>query len=76
MSEQAALFDLGPRLPTTRDIALLVREGGEAALTMATFGTAGERGLQLEGARGEVVVSGASLTPLRVAPVARVPERD
>ena len=50
--------------------------GGEAALTMATFGTAGERGLQLEGARGEVVVSGASLTPLRVAPVARAPERD
>jgi levanbiose-producing levanase len=50
--------------------------GGEAALTMATFGTAGERGLQLEGARGEVFVSGASLTPLRVAPVARAPERD
>ncbi|KAF2419657.1 glycoside hydrolase family 32 protein [Microbacterium sp. B35-30] len=48
---------------------------GEAALTMATFGTAGERGLLLEGARGEVVVSDASLTPLRVAPVARAPER-
>jgi levanbiose-producing levanase len=45
--------------------------GGEAALTMATFGTAGERGLRLESARGEVVVSDASLTPLRVAPIAR-----
>ena len=35
MSEQGALFDLGPRLPTTRDIALIVKEGGEAALTDA-----------------------------------------
>ncbi len=35
MFEQSALFDLGPRLPTTRDIALLVREGGEEALTEA-----------------------------------------
>ena len=35
MFEQSALFDLGPRLPTTRDIALLVRECGEEALTEA-----------------------------------------
>ncbi|MEV4687312.1 glycoside hydrolase family 32 protein [Microbacterium sp. LWH3-1.2] len=45
--------------------------GGRAALTMATFGTTGERGLQLEGAREEVAVADASLTPLRVAPVER-----
>jgi levanbiose-producing levanase len=45
--------------------------GGDAALTMATFGTEGGRGVLLEGARGEVVVSDASLTPLRVAPIAR-----
>jgi len=32
---QALLFDLGPRLPTVRDVALLVREGGEEALTEA-----------------------------------------
>ncbi|MBW9111712.1 glycoside hydrolase family 32 protein [Microbacterium ureisolvens] len=44
---------------------------GRAALTMATFGTTGARGLQLEGAREEVAVTGASLTPLRVAPVER-----
>ena len=35
MFEQNTLFDLGPRLPTTRDIALMVREGGEEALTEA-----------------------------------------
>lgn len=34
MSEQGALFDLGTR-PTARDIAMLVRDGGEAALTEA-----------------------------------------
>ncbi|MDR7188719.1 levanbiose-producing levanase [Microbacterium sp. BE35] len=45
--------------------------GGRAALTMAAFGTAGERGLRLEGAREQVAVTGASLTPLRVAPVER-----
>lgn len=33
--QQDTLFDLGPRLPTTRDIALLVKEGGEDALTEA-----------------------------------------
>ena len=35
MFEQETLFDLGPRLPTTRDIALIVKEGGEEALTEA-----------------------------------------
>ena len=45
--------------------------GGRAALTMATFGTTGERGLQLEAVREEVSISAASLTPLRVAPVER-----
>lgn len=35
MFEQSELFDLGPRLPTTRDVALLVKEGGEGALTEA-----------------------------------------
>jgi levanbiose-producing levanase len=48
---------------------------GRAALTMATFGTAGARGLQLEGAREAVAVTGASLTPLRVAPVERESSR-
>lgn len=45
---------------------------GAAALTMATFGTSGERGLRIEGERGTVSVSDASLTPLRVAPVERL----
>ncbi|MFE5407252.1 glycoside hydrolase family 32 protein [Microbacterium sp. NPDC056569] len=45
--------------------------GGRAALAMATFGTAGERGLQLEGVREEVAVGDAGLTPLRVAPIER-----
>lgn len=44
---------------------------GRVALTMATFGTAGARGLQLESARAAIAVTGASLTPLRVAPVER-----
>lgn len=35
MFEQTALFDLGPRLPTSRDIALRVKAGGEEALTEA-----------------------------------------
>lgn len=35
MRAQPALFDLGPSLPTTRDIARIVRDGGEAALTEA-----------------------------------------
>jgi DNA repair photolyase len=35
MREQFALFDLGPQLPTTREVALLVRDGGEEALTGA-----------------------------------------
>jgi DNA repair photolyase len=35
MFEQSTLFDLGPRLPTSRDIALRVRDGGEEALTEA-----------------------------------------
>lgn len=48
---------------------------GEAALTMATFGTSGERGLRLEGARSDVALTDASLTPLRVTPVARQSER-
>ena len=49
---------------------------GEAALTMATFGTSGERGVRLEGARGSVSVTDASLTPLRVAPIERVHGRE
>lgn len=35
MFEQNSLFELGPRLPTSRDIALMVKAGGEAALTEA-----------------------------------------
>ena len=35
MSESPFLFDLGRRLPTTRDIARLVKAGGVAALTEA-----------------------------------------
>jgi levanbiose-producing levanase len=44
---------------------------GAVALTMATFGSAGERGLRIEGADGAVRVTDATLTPLRVAPVER-----
>lgn len=35
MDESPLLFDLGPRLLTTRDVARLVKEGGAAALTEA-----------------------------------------
>jgi levanase len=44
---------------------------GEAALTMATFGSAGARSLRVEGANGTVAVTDAILTPLRVAPIGR-----
>jgi levanbiose-producing levanase len=44
---------------------------GEAALTMATYGTPGERGLSVEAPRGAVEISDASITPLRVAAVQR-----
>lgn len=49
--------------------------GGQAALTMATFGTSAERGLQIEGVRSDVALTDASLTPLRVTPVVRESER-
>ncbi|MFB7884601.1 glycoside hydrolase family 32 protein [Microbacterium sp. NPDC056057] len=49
--------------------------GGRAALTMATFGTSGARGLQIEGTREPVAVTSATLTPLRVAPVERESQR-
>jgi len=35
MCAQATLFEFGPQLPTTRDIAIRVKEGGEEALTEA-----------------------------------------
>ncbi len=35
MSTHPLLFDLGPRLPTTRDVAAAVKRGGAAALTEA-----------------------------------------
>ncbi len=35
MEESPLLFDLGRRLPTTRDVARMVKEGGVAALTEA-----------------------------------------
>lgn len=44
---------------------------GAAALTMATFGAPGERGLRIEAVDGGVDVSDASLTPLRIAAVER-----
>ncbi|MGN6219619.1 MAG: glycoside hydrolase family 32 protein [Microbacterium sp.] len=44
---------------------------GAAALTMATYGRPGARGVEFEAARQAVTVQGASLTPLQVAPVAR-----
>ena len=44
---------------------------GAVALTMATFGSVGDRGLRIEGANGAVTVTDASLTPLRIAPVER-----
>ena len=46
---------------------------GEAALTMAVFGASGERGARIEAVRGPIAVTDASVTPLRVAPVERVP---
>ena len=45
---------------------------GAAALTMATYGTAGERGLAVEAPRGAVQITDATLTPLRVAAVERL----
>jgi levanbiose-producing levanase len=45
---------------------------GEAALTMATYGTAGERGLVVEAPRGAVEITDATITPRRVAPVERL----
>ncbi|HYI50054.1 MAG TPA: glycoside hydrolase family 32 protein [Microbacterium sp.] len=48
---------------------------GEAALTMATYGSSGERGLQLEAARGGVEITDATVTLLRVAPVKRLSPR-
>ncbi|WP_194409358.1 glycoside hydrolase family 32 protein [Microbacterium cremeum] len=50
-------------------------QGGEASLTMATFGTSGRRGLQFEAARSVVALTDASLTPLRVAPIERESEQ-
>lgn len=47
---------------------------GEAALTMATYGAPGGRALRIEAAHGAVSVSGATLTPLRVAPIQRAGE--
>src|SRR5919109_4941692 len=35
MEESPLLFDLGRRLPTTRDVARIVKEGGAEALTEA-----------------------------------------
>lgn len=49
---------------------------GEAALTMATFGSAGARSLHIEGANGTVTVTDASLTPLGVAPIERQPRAE
>lgn len=46
-------------------------DDGTAALTMATYGGPGARGVQLEAARHTVRVEDASLAPLRVAPIAR-----
>lgn len=48
---------------------------GAVALTMATYGSAGERGLRIEGADGAVSVTDASITPLRIAPVERTGHR-
>lgn len=44
---------------------------GAAALTMATFGAPGKRGIDVEATRGAVTVTDATLTPLRVAAVER-----
>jgi len=44
---------------------------GEASLTMATYGAPGARQLRLDAPRGTVELTDATLTPLRVAPVAR-----
>lgn len=46
---------------------------GAASLSMATFGSSGERQLVMEAARGGVEVTGATLTPLRVAEIDRLP---
>ena len=44
---------------------------GDASLTMATYGSPGARQLRVDAPRGAVEIADASLTPLRVAPVAR-----
>ena len=44
---------------------------GEATLTMATYGSSGDRRLRLEAARGAVEITDATMTPLRLAPVER-----
>jgi levanase len=49
---------------------------GEAALTMATYGSPGERGLSVEAPRGAVEIHGATIAPLRVAPVERLRAQD
>jgi levanbiose-producing levanase len=48
--------------------------GGRAALTMATFGAPGARGVHLEADRRSVTVTDAGLTPLKVAAVERQDE--
>ncbi|MET0829850.1 MAG: glycoside hydrolase family 32 protein [Microbacterium sp.] len=46
---------------------------GEAALTMATYGSPGERALHVDAPRGAVELTGVTVIPLRVAPIERVP---
>jgi len=46
---------------------------GEATLTMATYGSPGERQLRVEASRGALEIADATITPLRVAPVVRAP---
>lgn len=48
---------------------------GRAALTTATFGAPGERGLAIEAPRGAVTAQEITVTPLRVAPIERTHTR-
>lgn len=48
---------------------------GEAALSMATFGTPGDRSVRIEASRSDVILTDATVAPLRVAPVERTSTR-
>ncbi len=65
------------RLDIVVDVASVevFAEDGRAALTTATFGAPGERGLSIEAPRGAVTARDITITPLRVAAIERMRAR-